>query len=120
LIRVAFLRRKRLRRRSEHKGIHRESHRRIRARRRKAGPSVEVLTLGGLVRYVVWFVIDLEVRNLTDSVDGFLRSKRYLIHDRDPLFTEAFRALLRAAGIECLILGNDRDRYNVQWVPSRP
>jgi len=67
--------------------------------------TVEVLTVGGLVRYVVWFIIDLEsrcvhiaglirhphdawiqqvARNLTDSVDGFLRSKRYLIHDRDP------------------------------------
>jgi transposase InsO family protein len=87
--------------------------------------SVEVLTLGGLVRYVVWFVIDLEsrrvhiaglsrnphdgwiqqiARNLTDSVDGFLRGKRYLVHDRDPLFTQAFRAILGAAGIECLKL----------------
>jgi transposase InsO family protein len=87
--------------------------------------SVEVLTLGGLVPYVVWFVIDLEsrrvhiaglvrcphdawiqqiARNLTDGVDGFLRGKRYLIHDRDPLFTAAFRATLCAAGIECLEL----------------
>jgi putative transposase len=41
---------------------------------------------------------------LTDSVDGFLRDKRYLIHDRDPLFTDAFPAVLRAAGIECLKL----------------
>jgi hypothetical protein len=41
---------------------------------------------------------------LTDSVDGVLRGKRYLIHDRDPLFTEAFRAVLRAAGITCLKL----------------
>jgi hypothetical protein len=67
--------------------------------------AVEVLTLRGLVRYMVWFVIDLEsrrvhiaglsrdphdawiqqiARNLTDGVDGFLRGKRYLIHDRDP------------------------------------
>jgi transposase InsO family protein len=87
--------------------------------------TVEVLTFGGLVRYVVWFVIDLEsrrvhiagltrhphdawiqqvARNLTDSVDGFLRDKRYLIHDRDPLFTEAFRAILRATGIKCFKL----------------
>jgi transposase InsO family protein len=87
--------------------------------------TVEVLTLGGLVRYVVWFVIDLEsrrvhiaglirhphdawiqqvARNLTDNVDSFLRGKRYLIHDRDPLFTDAFRAVLRAAGIQCLKL----------------
>ena len=28
-------------------------------------------------------------RNLTDMWDGFLLGKRYLIHDRDPLFTEA-------------------------------
>ena len=27
-------------------------------------------------------------RNLTDMWDGFLLGKRYLIHDRDPLFTE--------------------------------
>jgi hypothetical protein len=33
--------------------------------------------------------------NLTDSVDGFLRNATYLIHDRDPLFTEAFEAILR-------------------------
>ena len=27
-------------------------------------------------------------RNLTDAVDGFFAGKRYLIHDRDPLFTQ--------------------------------
>ena len=32
-------------------------------------------------------------RNLTDMWDGFLLGKRYLIHDRDPLFTEAVRGL---------------------------
>jgi putative transposase len=30
-------------------------------------------------------------RNLTDRVDGFLLGKRYVIMDRDPLFTGAFR-----------------------------
>jgi hypothetical protein len=29
-------------------------------------------------------------RNLTDSMDGILNGKRYLIHDRDPLFTGEF------------------------------
>jgi putative transposase len=87
--------------------------------------TARVLTFTGLVRYVVWFVIDLKsrrvhiaglvrhphdawiqqiARNLTDRVDGFLRGKRYVIHDRDPLFTTVFRATLRAAGIECLKL----------------
>ena len=106
--------------------------------------SVEVLTLGGLVRYFVLFVIDIETRrvhlagivrqphgawmkqiarNLTDHVDGFLWGTRYLIHDRDPLFTDEFRelldqrrlllptgksscrrTLLRTAGVKCLKL----------------
>lgn len=29
-------------------------------------------------------------RNLTDAFDGFLLGKRFLIHDRDPLFTPHF------------------------------
>jgi putative transposase len=39
-------------------------------------------------------------RNLTDGVDGFLRQAKYLIHDRDLLFTEAFEAILRTRGIK--------------------
>jgi putative transposase len=87
--------------------------------------SVEVLTLTGLVRTFVLFVIDVETRrvqvagivrqphgawmkqvarNLTDGVDGFLTGKRYLIHDRDPLFTQEFKDILRAAGVRCLKL----------------
>ena len=30
-------------------------------------------------------------RNLTDEVDGFFKEKRYLIHDRDPLYTPRVR-----------------------------
>ncbi len=78
--------------------------------------TVEVLTFAGLVRYHVFFVIDLATRrvqiagirhepggqwmkqvarNLTDAVDGFLKDARYLIHDRDPLFTKDFREVLK-------------------------
>jgi putative transposase len=85
--------------------------------------SVEVLGLGGTVRYLVFFVIVLKTRaveiagigvnpggewmkqmarNLTDGVDGFLREAKYLIHDRDPLFTEAFETVLRERGVECV------------------
>jgi putative transposase len=39
-------------------------------------------------------------RNLTDPVDGVLRSSKHLIHDRDPLFTNAFEAILRSRGIK--------------------
>ncbi|MEY4510203.1 MAG: hypothetical protein RLZZ450_2325 [Pseudomonadota bacterium] len=87
--------------------------------------TVEVLTLHGLTRYLVFFVIELKTRrveiagivhqpdgqwmmqvgrNLLDAVDGFLLHKRYLILDRDPLYTAAFRRLLRNAGVEPLRL----------------
>ena len=39
-------------------------------------------------------------RNVTDANDGFLTGKRYLIHDRDPLFTSAFRETLASAGLK--------------------
>jgi hypothetical protein len=83
--------------------------------------TVEVVTWRGLVRYFVLFVIDLKsrrveiagitptpngtwmqqvARNLVDCEDGFLMSSRYLIHDRDPLFTQAFGWTLRHAGVD--------------------
>jgi len=39
-------------------------------------------------------------RNLTDPINGFLKNKRYLVHDRDRLYTEAFISILKAGGIE--------------------
>ena len=87
--------------------------------------SVEVLTRAGLVRYFLLFIIDLQTRrvevagivqqpdgrwmqqiarNLTDVDTGFLNGSRYLIHDRDPLFTEAFRAHLGSTGVETVKL----------------
>jgi putative transposase len=87
--------------------------------------SVEVLTRKGLVRYFVLFIIDLQTRrvdiagivqqpdgqwmrqiarNLSDVEDGFLNRCRYLIHDRDPLFTEAFRTILKSADVETIKL----------------
>jgi transposase InsO family protein len=87
--------------------------------------SVEVLTRTGLVRYFVLFIIDLQTRrveiagiargpdgewmkqiarNLTDAEDGFLNGARYLIHDRDPLFTEAFREVLGSSGVKTVKL----------------
>ena len=87
--------------------------------------SVEVLTRAGLVRYFVLFIIDLQTRrvevagivqqpdgrwmqqiarNITDVDTGFLNGNRTLIHDRDPLFTEAFGAHLRSAGVETVKL----------------
>src|SRR5262245_1640600 len=87
--------------------------------------TVEVLTMAGLVRYVVLFVMRLKTRsveivgitsqpdsewmthvarNLTDCADGFLRGVQYVILDRDPLYTAAFRTLLRTTGVKPLRL----------------
>jgi hypothetical protein len=77
--------------------------------------TVEVWTRGGLQRYIVLFFIELSTRrveiagianvsnglwmsqiarNISDTVDGLLTGKRYLIHDRDPLFTAEFLHIL--------------------------
>jgi putative transposase len=87
--------------------------------------SVEIWTRKGLTRYIVLFLMDLSTRrvhvagmasqanglwmaqvarNLTDDVDGFLRGKRYLIHDRDPLYTAEFLETLRGAGVQSVKL----------------
>jgi hypothetical protein len=87
--------------------------------------NVEVFTSVGLIRYFVLFVMDLKTRrvkiagvfpqpagrwmnqvarNLTDAFDGFLDETRYLIQDRDPLFTNGFRMILRASGVRTVKL----------------
>src|SRR2546428_3372439 len=43
-------------------------------------------------------------RNLTDGMDGFFSKKRYLIHDRDPLYTRDFLKMLADAGVESVKL----------------
>lgn len=84
--------------------------------------NVEVLTLRGYVRFQVYFVMRIATRevqiagispningawmlqmarNLTDVGDGFLVGAKYLIHDRDPLFTTAFGNLLAGSGVKC-------------------
>src|SRR5215475_4787245 len=87
--------------------------------------TVEVWTCTGLKRFFVLFFIDLSTRrveiggisssangmwiaqigrNLTDAVDGFFTGKRYLIHDRDPLYTREFLATLATVGIKSVKL----------------
>ena len=43
-------------------------------------------------------------RNVTDSVDGILQGKRYLIHDRDPLYTAEFLTMLQGVGVKSVKL----------------
>jgi putative transposase len=95
--------------------------------------TVEVLTMTGIVRYFVLFVIDLKTRrvhvagiahqvygkwveqvarNLTDPVDGFLKDMRYLIHDRDPVFTKRFADVLASTGVKTLKLPSRSPNLN--------
>ena len=60
-------------------------------------------------------------RNLTDAEDGFLNGVRYLIHDRDPLFTDAFRELLKLSGVKTVKLpahSPDLNAYAERFVLS--
>ena len=84
--------------------------------------TIELLVGRKLVRCTVFFVIELATRKvffapiklqpdgaymkqvakiLTDSEGGFLQGKRYLIHDRDPLYrTDGFHGILESIGVE--------------------
>jgi transposase InsO family protein len=39
-----------------------------------------------------------------ENIEGFLLGKTHLIHDRDPLFTEAFKGILAATSVETVRL----------------
>jgi len=87
--------------------------------------TAEVLTLRGLVTYYVLFFIHLEsrrvdiagitvhpdepwmqqvARNVTMEGCGALRDCRYLLHDRDPKYTQSFRAIIASGRVEPLVL----------------
>jgi putative transposase len=87
--------------------------------------TVEVWTPKGLQRFLVLFFIELSTRkveiagitsvanglwmtqparNITNPVDGFLKGKQYLIHDRDPLYTAEFLTMLEGVGVKSVRL----------------
>jgi hypothetical protein len=51
-------------------------------------------------------------RNLIDPFEGFLRTKRYLLMDRDGKFTPAFREMLKAEGIQAVRLPPESPNLN--------
>jgi len=86
--------------------------------------SIELSVKGKLIRYMVLFAIDLATRkveilgvhpqpngpwmeqiarNVSDE-GGFLAGKKYLIHDRDSLYTEKFDSTLKAARVNTVRL----------------
>jgi hypothetical protein len=57
-------------------------------------------------------------RNLTDAVAGLLNGKRYLIHDRDPLFTAEFLSMLAEAGVASVKLPPHSSNLNARGTVS--
>jgi transposase InsO family protein len=87
--------------------------------------TVEVWTLKGLQRFMILFFIELSSRrvqlggvakcqnglwmeqvgrNVTDCEDGILKANRYLIHDRNPLYTAQFLGILAESGVKSVKL----------------
>ena len=104
--------------------------------------TAEVLTRRGLVTYYVLFFIHLEsrrvdiagisvhpderwmqqiARNVTMEGCGPLRDCRYLLHDRDTKYTQAFRAIIASGQVEPLLLparSPNLNAYAERWVRS--
>jgi putative transposase len=86
--------------------------------------SIGLFVKGKLVRYMVFFAIHVATRKVeilgvdaqpngpwmeqiarnVSGEGGFLAGKKYLIHDRDPLYTDQFDGILKAAGVEAVRL----------------
>src|SRR5215510_7968306 len=101
-----------------------------------------VLTVRGLVTYYVLFFIHLDsrwvdiagitihpdapwmkqiARNATMEGCGVLRDCRYLLHDRDTKYTQAFRAIIASGQVKPLLLpacSPNLNAYAERWVRS--
>ena len=86
--------------------------------------SIELFVKGKLVRYMVFFALHVATRKVeilgvdvqpngpwmeqiarnASGEGGFLAGKKYLIHDRDSLYTEKFDCILKGAGVEAVKL----------------
>ena len=95
--------------------------------------TTEVWTARGLVRHFTLFVIDIATRrvyvagtttnptsawmeqvarNLTDCEDGFLTGRRFLVIDRDAIFSPRFKSTLDGAGVEVLLTAYQAPNMN--------
>ena len=104
--------------------------------------TVEVLSWRGLVTYYVLFFIQLEsrrvtvagvtkhpeqywmgqvARSATHEQWGYLRRCRYVLHDRDSKFCDAFRSVLSSGGVQTIQLPAKSPNLNAfaeRWVRS--
>ncbi len=95
--------------------------------------TTEVWTAHGLVRHFTLFVIDIATRrvyiagtttnpasawmeqiarNLTDCEEGFLTGRRFLVIDRDAIFSPRFKSIVRGSGVEILLTAYQAPNMN--------
>ena len=95
--------------------------------------TTEAWTIRGLVRYFTLFFVDIATRhvhiagpttsptsawieqmarNVTDCETGFLRHKRFLITDRDVIFSRRFRSILGCSGVQVLLTAYQAPNMN--------
>jgi transposase InsO family protein len=95
--------------------------------------TTEVWTARGLLRHFTLFVIDIATRrvhiagttrnppsvwmeqvarNLTDCDGGFLTGKRFLVIDRDGIFSPRFKAVVENTGVEILLTAYQAPNMN--------
>lgn len=95
--------------------------------------TTEVWTIHGLIRYFTLFFIDVDTRrvhiagtttnptsqcmeqiarNVTDWETGFLTGKRFLIIDRDSIFSRRFESIFRGSGVEILLTAYQAPKMN--------
>lgn len=95
--------------------------------------TTEVWTVRGLVRHFTLFFVDIATRrvhiagtttnptsewveqmarNVSDCETGFLRGKRFLILDRDAVFSPRFKSILRCSGVEILLTAYQAPNMN--------
>ena len=95
--------------------------------------TTEVWTVRGLVRYFTLFFVDIATRrvhiagttanptsawmeqmarNVTDCETGFLCYKRFLITDRDAVFSPMFKSILGCSGVQALLTAHQAPNMN--------
>jgi transposase InsO family protein len=95
--------------------------------------TTEVWTVRGWVRHFTLFVLDIATRrvhtaavterptsewmeqmarNLTGCDEGFLNGKRYLVIDRDAIFSPKFKTILRDSGVGILLTAYEAPNMN--------
>jgi hypothetical protein len=65
--------------------------------------------------------MEQQARNATMEEWGFLRGRRYLLHDRDTRFRRSFRALIESGSVETIRLparSPNLNSYAERWVRS--